>query len=1246
MRADLVIKSRSLTGSSDLTLLAPLKHGLVPSLESLTYRTRTLRLLKVLNGGRTSSHEFAMQRPIADSVERVAHIHSFRVAVLEPENKVLLAVTFDGTWDAYIRVLWQKVGTLLDIIFCNTEGYVLSLEGFEAWTGWVRKVQIETSFFFTTHGLTVGDAHYLREFENIHRSEPDPARASLAAVRLSLQSAERKAFLAGRTTPIDGIETLRQGLQALALLFRMTDLYLPGTPDGDVLLRAARDLLSDFRSLIDDPDAPADIMSAARDRFGRQLDWLAAAGQPAIRMERQLPPPPTRPEIEALDDVQGGMLAGYDVATHGCLVLLAFDNAAKGAAFLKWLRPRVTTAAPSQKSAGPFYNVAFTLAGLRAFGLIDAEIEAWLPQDFREGMEERSSMLGDFRSNHPRRWRLPRTNWRSGADTNRQEVRLAAVHLVVQIRARCDPNNGIEVPSDPGYPMHDFINDLVLPGVNVLSVQPMQRLRNERQEVIEHFGFVDGQAQPEFMTAAGQDPDNKVQVGELLLGYPNEVDFAPDVSRDTHARLEFLRNGSFMVVRKLRQDVPALRAAIRDAEKSTGVDAATLLAKMMGRWQGGSPLVLSPDPPPASGAPLGNDFTFEDDPEGARCPFHAHVRRANPRSPSPLLGESPGRRRPRIVRRGMSYGKVSRVLPGAVGDTEQIEDDRVDRGLVFIAYNASISEQFEVVQRWIAGGNSTGGFSGHSDPLLGVPEAGQRRHFRFEATTGTDAETKSVVVALDTGPPAFEEAKPFVRLEWGAYLFVPSMHTLDWIRARARSGVAPVSWDVEAGKQTIRRLEAVLSLQGESVARDSWKAALEDSGADERLDRASTWAAVRALGGARRTPYGVLVASRKLVDEVLGDDRRFSVSGYRQRMLAGRFDIYLGLDHGSRYEQLSHGVNAAIMRIGKEEAFLLAATATEAVLRAFIDVERSTAALLRVPGWELNIDVKEVLDQVQQRLCQEWLGLPSRRGGAIEPGSWRWDWDETKPAVYPAHFTPPSRYFFQPNPGEDVRRYGERHAAALAAALETFIEPHRKNGSVPSAPSGLAACLAVAILNSTKEESDATVARIFAGVLMGFLPTLDASLRLVIHEWLRLDSFWSLRAAWALDPREFGIAKAQALLEPAMRSAMQFRPSPEVIWRTVQRDSDSIGGVPLAAGDIVVVSLISAMHEAQAAGNDDVMPVFGGIRRHDAPPTHACPGYAAAMGVMLGVLAAFVDVKEVMRSSPAPLAFTLEGSLV
>ncbi len=64
---------------------------------------------------------------------------------------------------------------------------------------------------------------------------------------------------------------------------------------------------------------------------------------------------------------------------------------------------------------------------------------------------------------------------------------------------------------------------------------------------------------------------------------------------------------------------------------------------------------------------------------------------------------------PRIIRRGMSYGPAR---DEAGGD---------DRGIIFQAYNASIAEQFEVIQRWVSGGNSTGTYSRQNDALLGLP---------------------------------------------------------------------------------------------------------------------------------------------------------------------------------------------------------------------------------------------------------------------------------------------------------------------------------------------------------------------------------------------------------------------------------------------------------------------------------------------------------------------------------------------
>jgi len=89
-----------------------------------------------------------------------------------------------------------------------------------------------------------------------------------------------------------------------------------------------------------------------------------------------------------------------------------------------------------------------------------------------------------------------------------------------------------------------------------------------------------------------------------------------------------------------------------------------------------------------SGAPLGGSSEFENphyeqDPKGERIPLDAHIRLANPRTPQT---ESQ-----RIVRRGFNYHR-------GVDAAGQLDD-----GLIFTAFNRSIQDQFEVVQKRLAG---------------------------------------------------------------------------------------------------------------------------------------------------------------------------------------------------------------------------------------------------------------------------------------------------------------------------------------------------------------------------------------------------------------------------------------------------------------------------------------------------------------------------------------------------------------
>ena len=100
-------------------------------------------MLRTLHAGRIGGFEYELARILSDAVERVGCIHSVGIAVLEPEDKVLLTVTFDGAWESYVRIIWQKVARLLDLIFCNTENYVLGYENsYDKWGTWSNKRRV------------------------------------------------------------------------------------------------------------------------------------------------------------------------------------------------------------------------------------------------------------------------------------------------------------------------------------------------------------------------------------------------------------------------------------------------------------------------------------------------------------------------------------------------------------------------------------------------------------------------------------------------------------------------------------------------------------------------------------------------------------------------------------------------------------------------------------------------------------------------------------------------------------------------------------------------------------------------------------------------------------------------------------------------------------------------------------------------------------------------------------------------
>jgi len=445
-----------------------------------------------------------------------------------------------------------------------------------------------------------------------------------------------------------------------------------------------------------------------------------------------------------LGDIQGDILRAYgnayDCTTYAFVKIEC--PPAQARAWFSGLLRHVTTAEPWPEGDKPLttLNVSVTAAGLRALG-VPEEVVGSFSYEFRDGMSSRAELLGDVGPSDPK-------NWERGLGSG-------DAHVLLTINAQQTSDHRRALGK-----MKDAMD--AAGGLRIIYQEDTELLPGSR----EHFGYADGFAQP---AIEGTSDDRArgggvplkngrwraLAPGEFILGYPDE-----DTRVDPKRRLPSTpaaplgRNGTYMVWRKLYQDVALWRRVLRAAAKLyDGGDEEHLSAKIVGRWGNGAPLVTHPDQAPEDFDPrtrAANDFRYDQDRDGMRCPLGSHVRRSNPRDALGFEGHLSFRHR--MIRRGMPYG---RPLPEGI-----LIDDGVDRGLVFVSFQGSISRQFEGVQvQWLNAGNVFG--LGHDkDFLLGDPH-------------GTGKMT------IQSKPPFFlTPQEVFVRTRGGEYLFVPGMTAL------------------------------------------------------------------------------------------------------------------------------------------------------------------------------------------------------------------------------------------------------------------------------------------------------------------------------------------------------------------------------------------------------------------------------------------------------------------------------------
>jgi Dyp-type peroxidase family len=479
-------------------------------------------------------------------------------------------------------------------------------------------------------------------------------------------------------------------------------------------------------------------------------------------------------------DIQGLVRYGYKRMTEAAYVLLGIEDVA---AARSWLAGApVTNAVELDSPPSSALQVAFTEAGLRALG-VPVSVLAGFSAEFLAGMTEasRSRRLGDVGANDPSQWEWGGYN--------------KLPHLVVMFFA------------EHGR-LAQFIQSATGSTWNA-AFEQLSYLDTSDLDGIEPFGFTDGISQPEIdwrqerdLAANQIDYSNKAALGEFLLGYRNEYNKYTDrpvidadsasanllPAEDAPDKRDVGRNGTYLVMRHLRQDVRAFWQFIRQQAGENWVQIDKLAAALVGRTRTGDPLVpiqTQAIPGIAADQAHENQFTFDEDPTGSACPFGAHVRRANPRNsdypghPTGLtqlvtaLGFGPSGFRDdlmssvrfhRILRRGREYGPglspSDALTPAPLDDPE--------RGLRFICINANISRQFEFLQNaWIMNSKFSG-LTGESDPLLGNRLSIPGCPVTADFTRPENGALRSRVSGLPQ----------VVAVRGGAYFFLPSLRAL------------------------------------------------------------------------------------------------------------------------------------------------------------------------------------------------------------------------------------------------------------------------------------------------------------------------------------------------------------------------------------------------------------------------------------------------------------------------------------
>src|SRR6266403_4467143 len=230
--------------------------------------------------------------------------------------------------------------------------------------------------------------------------------------------------------------------------------------------------------------------------------------------------------------------------------------------------------------------------------------------------ESRARQLGDIEENAPAHW-----DW--GYATKEP-------HLVVMFFAEKERFDAF-VQNSIGAAWKEAFHEIdSLPTADLDGVEP--------------FGFADGISQPEIDWGQQReskdvqlDYTNIVALGEFLLGYPNEYGKFTErplleadattnellAALDRPGKKDLGRNGTYLVMRQLQQDVRGFWQFLDKKTSSSSTEREKLAEAMVGRHLDGAPLVpLSDTPIKGVGSDDKdrgyNQFTYQGDIDGTK----------------------------------------------------------------------------------------------------------------------------------------------------------------------------------------------------------------------------------------------------------------------------------------------------------------------------------------------------------------------------------------------------------------------------------------------------------------------------------------------------------------------------------------------------------------------------------------------------------------------------------------------------